>query len=1155
MPELIVAMDKNCGIGYQGMLPWYNKDELALFREKTLDKTVILGRKTIENLPELSGRKVVCLSRNNDSVGMFLKKWSNIPEIINDIREINKFTEKSCIIAGGKQLYDQTLSIPGYITKIHISIMDNAYVCDTYFNRLWLYDYIICEESKGNDFTHYVLEYSPHGEGQYLNILYKLVDHDKWRKSRNAMTCSMFKNDMTFDLRNGFPLLTTKKMFLRGVIEELIFFINGKTNTKELEEKGVNIWKGNTSQKFLDSRNLPYAEGVIGPCFIEGTKVLTDSGYKNIECVIENNDKLYTHTGKWKPIIERFCKPYSDSLIKIKVYYNRKIIVTPEHPFYVKSFIKDIDDEKRVVPIYSEPEWVQAKDLTNRCVIGMKIETKQNIPKFDQIILNTEEQWFMVGFFLGNGLIETDEDYNEKICFIINEKKRDLIVDKIYRVLDIQLCDRYKDCFKYICHNKIYTNILKTFGNYDLDKIIPDWVHKAPNCNIKWFLNGYCMSDACLEKSINFKRYTTISSDIAYSIQRLYLKLGIFAIISMKKKSFYNKIFGDKESYLNDVYYIEVNENKVKQCKYSHIEDNYAWFNVSFIDEIFSSRTIQVYNFDVEDDHSYTVENLAVHNCYGYQWRYFNAPYYLTSKGTTATPNGGIDQLANMINLIKNDPNSRRILMTSFNPSQAELGVLYPCFMENTRVLTNNGYKLIQNVSLTDQLFTHTGKFQSINNIQTTQYNKGNIYEINIYHHPSIIKTTPEHPFYVKEVKFIKKNCKTVDIETSEPKWIQAQNLRSEHYVGMQINKNNITPSFRFTKNDDKYNTNIIEKVLDNELEWFLFGYFIGDSWVEYNKKNVFNLVFNTQDEEIIINILSKLNITYSYKKYELESKYKTVICTNFELWHIFKDFGDLADNKRIPEWVQDSPSNYINRFIDGYTKALGCYTKNKELKYTTMAVSLALGLQRLYLKIGKILSVCYQNRNPMCVNEKETYLCYLKQSKNISSFCIIEKDYIWYKIRNIDICFYDNPITVYNFDVKEDHTYCVDNLIVHNCHSITIQFYVEDEYLDMFCYNRSQDFILGTPFNIASSSLFLMLVAKLTDKTPRFFHMTLGDTHIYEQHLDGAREILKRIPYKFPTLKIPDIKNLGDLCGMKVEEFILSEYCFHPVVKVPMIA
>jgi dihydrofolate reductase/thymidylate synthase len=88
------------------------------------------------------------------------------------------------------------------------------------------------------------------------------------RKSRNSVVKSTFFKNMTFDIRNGFPLLTTKKMFFRGIVEELLFFIRGQTDSNILESKGVNIWKGNTSREFLDSLNLRgRKEGIMGPLY------------------------------------------------------------------------------------------------------------------------------------------------------------------------------------------------------------------------------------------------------------------------------------------------------------------------------------------------------------------------------------------------------------------------------------------------------------------------------------------------------------------------------------------------------------------------------------------------------------------------------------------------------------------------------------------------------------------------------------------------------------------------------------------------------------------------------------------------------------------------------------------------------------------------
>ena len=96
-----------------------------------------------------------------------------------------------------------------------------------------------------------------HGEYSYLNLLKRVYETGDIGEDRTAIgTKSLFGEHMRFDLTKGFPLLTTKRVFWKGVVEELLFFLKGETNSKLLEQKGVNIWKGNTSREFLDKRGL-----------------------------------------------------------------------------------------------------------------------------------------------------------------------------------------------------------------------------------------------------------------------------------------------------------------------------------------------------------------------------------------------------------------------------------------------------------------------------------------------------------------------------------------------------------------------------------------------------------------------------------------------------------------------------------------------------------------------------------------------------------------------------------------------------------------------------------------------------------------------------------------------------------------------------------
>jgi thymidylate synthase len=130
-----------------------------------------------------------------------------------------------------------------------------------------------------------------------------------------------------------------------------------------------------------------------------------------------------------------------------------------------------------------------------------------------------------------------------------------------------------------------------------------------------------------------------------------------------------------------------------------------------------------------------------------------------------------------------------------------------------------------------------------------------------------------------------------------------------------------------------------------------------------------------------------------------------------------------------------------------------------------------------------------------------------------------------------------------------------VNQGVLWPCHSITIQFYVQDGFLDMFCYCRSTDILLGLPFNIASSSLFLMLIAKLTNLIPRYFNISLGDAHIYGTHIEAVNEQIKRIPFVFTKLELPEFKTLEEVEKLTYKDFILVDYKCYDTIKATMVA
>ena len=117
-------------------------------------------------------------------------------------------------------------------------------------------------------------------------------------------------------------------------------------------------------------------------------------------------------------------------------------------------------------------------------------------------------------------------------------------------------------------------------------------------------------------------------------------------------------------------------------------------------------------------------------------------------------------------------------------------------------------------------------------------------------------------------------------------------------------------------------------------------------------------------------------------------------------------------------------------------------------------------------------------------------------------------------------------------------------------CHAL-FQFYVADGRLSCQLYQRSADIFLGVPFNIASYALLTLMVAQVTGLQPGEFVHTLGDAHLYLNHLEQAREQLSRAPRALPAMKLNPA--VTDLFTFRYEDFTLEGYDPHPAIRAPI--
>jgi thymidylate synthase len=125
-----------------------------------------------------------------------------------------------------------------------------------------------------------------------------------------------------------------------------------------------------------------------------------------------------------------------------------------------------------------------------------------------------------------------------------------------------------------------------------------------------------------------------------------------------------------------------------------------------------------------------------------------------------------------------------------------------------------------------------------------------------------------------------------------------------------------------------------------------------------------------------------------------------------------------------------------------------------------------------------------------------------------------------------------------------------VDRMALPPCHAL-FQFYVAEGRLSCQMYQRSADLFLGVPFNIASYALLTLMVAQVADLAPGEFVLTLGDAHLYLNHLAQAREQIARTPRPFPRMRLnPQVR---DVFQFRYEDFVLEGYEPHPAIKAPI--
>ncbi len=333
--NIIVAVDNKFGISKNGNIPWHIPEDLKLFKDitsttqnKLLENIIIMGSNTAKSLTNVLPNRINYVLTKNEETKLELEKkgficFNNINECMES--SFNNKLAENIFLIGGEQIYNWGLNNPNVINNIYLTYIDSDYNCDKFINVDLLtknfvrdlYSVIITDK-----FNFEIWNVQKNREEQkYLDLLKYIKNCGHKRQTRNGITYSTFGKTLEFDLKNNsFPLLTTKKMAIKSIFEELKFFLLGQTDNEILKNKNVHIWDSNTTKEFINKNNLPYEENDLGPMYGYQWR------YFNAEYYNCKND-----------YINKGCDQLQDVINLIKTDpFSRRILMTSYNPAQAK---------------------------------------------------------------------------------------------------------------------------------------------------------------------------------------------------------------------------------------------------------------------------------------------------------------------------------------------------------------------------------------------------------------------------------------------------------------------------------------------------------------------------------------------------------------------------------------------------------------------------------------------------------------------------------------------------------------------------------------------------------------------------------------------------------------------------------------------------
>lgn len=265
MVNIIVAVanyypEKGYAIGKNGGIPWSCPQDMKWFKDTTIGHAVIMGHKTFNSLKKPLKDRINIVVTSKDIVTNSEEKVYTAKSVEEAISLAKSLTMNDIFIIGGASIYKYALE-HNLVDKIYIDYLSETVEdADAFFplfqsNHSWEEVGGTVEILKGKAYaTEYVKLRGKNNnvDNQYLDLVNEIIEYGERKDTRAGKTRSLFGKQLRFNLKDGLPMLTTKKMFSKGVIHELLWFIKGDTNIKYLVDNGVHIWDDDAYRYYRD---------------------------------------------------------------------------------------------------------------------------------------------------------------------------------------------------------------------------------------------------------------------------------------------------------------------------------------------------------------------------------------------------------------------------------------------------------------------------------------------------------------------------------------------------------------------------------------------------------------------------------------------------------------------------------------------------------------------------------------------------------------------------------------------------------------------------------------------------------------------------------------------------------------------------------------